>query len=70
MWCSVESVTIDALPVTTILYLSGNARSDLYVSYFVLVLAGTSVRRLSHSVVNAHGAMSNGGGLLGRGRYA
>lgn len=70
MWCSVESVTIDAMSVTTILYLSGIAKSDLYDSHFMLVLVAAPIRCLSHSVVNAHGAMSNGGGLLGRGRYA
>lgn len=48
MWFSPGLVTIDTLLVTTVIYLSGNARSDLYIAYFVLMLVATSVRRLSH----------------------
>ncbi len=41
-------VVIDTLLVTSTIYLSGNARSDLYMTYFVLMLAAVSVRRLSY----------------------
>jgi signal transduction histidine kinase len=36
--------------VTATIYLSGNARSDLYLSYFILMLIAASVRRLSHII--------------------
>jgi signal transduction histidine kinase len=36
--------------VTATIYLSGNARSDLYLSYFVLMLIAASVRRFSHVI--------------------
>lgn len=41
-------VAVDTILVTAVIYLSGNARSDLYIAYFVLVLVAASVRRLSH----------------------
>lgn len=47
-WFSAGLVAVDTLLVTTVIYLSGNARSDLYIAYFVLVLVAASVRRLSH----------------------
>lgn len=47
-WFSAGLVTVDTLLVTSIIYLSGNARSDLYIAYFVLMLVAASVRRLSH----------------------
>jgi two-component system, cell cycle sensor histidine kinase and response regulator CckA len=47
-WFSAGLVAVDTLLVTTIIYLSGNARSDLYIAYFVLMLVAASVRRLSH----------------------
>ncbi|MBX3329549.1 MAG: response regulator [Nitrospira sp.] len=48
MWFSAGLVTMDTLLVTAVIYLSGNARSDLYIAYFVLMLVAASVRRLSH----------------------
>ncbi len=47
-WFTAGLVTVDTVLVTSIIYLSGNARSDLYIAYFVLVLVAASVRRLSH----------------------
>jgi two-component system, cell cycle sensor histidine kinase and response regulator CckA len=47
-WFSAGLVTIDTILVTSVIYLAGNARSDLYIAYFVLVLVAASVRRLSH----------------------
>ncbi len=47
-WFSSGLVAIDTVLVTSVIYLSGNARSDLYIAYFVLVLVAASVRRLSH----------------------
>lgn len=41
-------VTINTLLVTAVIYCSGNARPDLYIAYFVLMLVAASVRRLSH----------------------
>ncbi|NOT24106.1 MAG: response regulator [Nitrospiraceae bacterium] len=49
-WFSGTLVGIDTLLVTATIYLSGNARSDLYLSYFVLMLIAASVRRLSHVI--------------------
>ena len=43
-------IGIDTVLVTAIIYLSGNARSDLYLSYFILMLIAASVRRLSHVI--------------------
>ena len=47
-WFSGALVGIDTVFVTATIYLSGNARSDLYLSYFMLMLIAASVRRLSH----------------------
>jgi signal transduction histidine kinase/CheY-like chemotaxis protein len=47
-WFSAGLVTVDTLLVTSVIYLSGNARSDLYIAYFVLMLVAASVRRLGH----------------------
>ena len=47
-WFSGVLVGIDTAFVTATIYASGNARSDLYLSYFVLMLIAASVRRLSH----------------------
>ncbi len=47
-WLSAGLVSIDTLLVTATIYLSGNARPDLYIAYFVLMLIAASVRRLSH----------------------
>jgi two-component system cell cycle sensor histidine kinase/response regulator CckA len=48
MWFSAGLVAVDTLLVTSVIYLSGNARSDLYIAYFVLMLVAASVRRLGH----------------------
>jgi len=48
MWFSAGLVTVDTLLVTSAIYLSGNARSDLYIVYFVLMLVAASVRSLGH----------------------
>jgi two-component system, cell cycle sensor histidine kinase and response regulator CckA len=47
-WFSALLVAIDTLLVTATIYLSGNARPDLYITYFVLMLLAASVRKLSH----------------------
>jgi two-component system cell cycle sensor histidine kinase/response regulator CckA len=49
-WFSGALVGIDTLLVTATIYLSGNGRSELYLSYFVLMLIAASVRRLSHVI--------------------
>jgi two-component system, cell cycle sensor histidine kinase and response regulator CckA len=49
-WFSGALVGIDTVFVTGAIYLSGNARSDLYLSYFMLMLIAASVRRLSHVI--------------------
>ena len=49
-WFSGTLIGIDTLLVTATIYLSGNARSELYLSYFVLMLIAASVRRLSHVI--------------------
>ncbi len=49
-WFSGAVIGIDTVLVTTTIYLSGNARSELYLSYFVLMLIAASVRRLSHVI--------------------
>jgi signal transduction histidine kinase len=49
-WFSGVLIGIDTAFVTATIYLSGNARSDLYLSYFVLMLIAASVRRLSHVI--------------------
>ena len=49
-WFSGTVIGIDTLLVTGTIYLSGHARSDLYLSYFILMLIAASVRRLSHVI--------------------
>jgi two-component system cell cycle sensor histidine kinase/response regulator CckA len=49
-WFSGTVVGIDTVLVTVTIYLSGHARSELYLSYFVLMLIAASVRRLSHVI--------------------
>ena len=49
-WFSGAVIGIDTVLVTATIYLSGNARSELYLSYFVLMLIAASVRRLSHVI--------------------
>ena len=49
-WFSGAVVGIDTVLVTGTIYLSGNARSELYLSYFILMLIAASVRRLSHVI--------------------
>jgi two-component system cell cycle sensor histidine kinase/response regulator CckA len=49
-WFSGTVIGIDTVLVTSTIYLSGNARSELYLSYFVLMLIAASVRRLSHVI--------------------
>ena len=49
-WFSGVLIGIDTVFVTATIYLSGNARSDLYLSYFVLMLIAASVRRFSHVI--------------------
>ena len=49
-WFSGALIGIDTVFVTGTIYLSGNARSDLYLSYFLLMLIAASVRRLSHVI--------------------
>lgn len=49
-WFSGTVIGIDTVLVTATIYLSGNARSELYLSYFVLMLIAASVRRLSHVI--------------------
>ncbi|HEY6260362.1 MAG TPA: ATP-binding protein [Nitrospiraceae bacterium] len=50
VWFSGTIIGIDTVLVTAIIYLSGNARSELYLSYFILMLIAASVRRLSHII--------------------
>ena len=49
-WFSGALIGIDTVFVTATIYLSGNARSDLYLSYFMLMLIAASVRRFSHVI--------------------
>ncbi len=49
-WFSGTVIGIDTLLVTGTIYLSGHARSDLYLSYFILMLIAASVRRLSYII--------------------
>ena len=49
-WFSGTLIGIDTVLVTATIYLSGNARSELYLSYFILMLIAASVRRLSHVI--------------------
>ena len=47
-WVNGALVAVDTVLVTGTIYLSGNARPDLYIAYFVLMLVAASVRRMSH----------------------
>ena len=49
-WFSGAVIGIDTALVTATVYLSGNAKSELYLSYFILMLIAASVRRLSHVI--------------------
>ena len=49
-WINAALVGLDTVFVTATIYLSGNARSDLYLSYFILMLIAASLRRLTHIV--------------------
>ncbi len=49
-WFSGTLIAVDTALVTGTIYLSGNARSDLYLSYFILMLIAASLRRLSHVI--------------------
>ena len=49
-WFSGTVIGIDTVLVTATIYLSGHARSELYLSYFILMLIAASVRRLSHII--------------------
>ncbi|HSL05024.1 MAG TPA: ATP-binding protein [Nitrospiraceae bacterium] len=49
-WFSGTVIGIDTVLVTATIYLSGHARSELYLSYFILMLIAASVRRLSHVI--------------------
>jgi len=49
-WFSGTLIGIDTVLVTATIYLSGHARSELYLSYFILMLIAASVRRLSHVI--------------------
>lgn len=47
-WFGAGLVAVDSALVTGAIYLCGNARPDLYIMYFVLMLVAASGRRLSH----------------------
>ncbi|SPP64988.1 ATP-binding protein [Nitrospira lenta] len=47
-WVNGALVAVDTVLVTGTIYLSGNARPDLYTAYFIVMLVAASVRRLSH----------------------
>jgi signal transduction histidine kinase len=49
-WFSGTLIAVDTALVTGIMYLSGQARSELYLSYFILMLIAASLRRLSHVI--------------------
>jgi two-component system, cell cycle sensor histidine kinase and response regulator CckA len=49
-WFNAALVGLDTAFVTATIYLSGNARSDLYLSYFILMLIAASLRRLTHII--------------------
>jgi signal transduction histidine kinase len=49
-WFNAGLVGVDTAFVTATIYLSGNARSDLYLSYFILMLIAASLRRLTHII--------------------
>ena len=49
-WFSGSLITVDTALVTGTMYLSGHARSELYLAYFLLMLIAASLRRLSHVI--------------------
>jgi two-component system cell cycle sensor histidine kinase/response regulator CckA len=49
-WFNAVLVGLDTAFVTATIYLSGNARSELYLSYFILMLIAASLRRLTHII--------------------
>ena len=49
-WFSGILITVDTALVTGVMYLSGHARSELYLAYFILMLIAASLRRLSHVI--------------------
>jgi two-component system, cell cycle sensor histidine kinase and response regulator CckA len=49
-WFSGMLITVDTVLVTGTMYLSGHAGSELYLSYFILMLIAASLRRLSHVI--------------------
>jgi len=66
-WFSGLLAGLDTVVVTATIYLSGNARSDLYLSYFVLMLIAASLRRLSHVIGFAFLLCAVYGGMLYQG---
>ena len=49
-WFSGTLIAVDTALVTGTMYLSGHARSELYLAYFILMLIAASLRRLSHVI--------------------
>jgi two-component system, cell cycle sensor histidine kinase and response regulator CckA len=49
-WFSGTLITIDTVLVTGTMYLSGHARAELYLAYFILMLIAASLQRLSHVI--------------------
>jgi signal transduction histidine kinase len=49
-WFSGILITVDTALVTGTMYLSGQARSELYLAYFILMLIAASLRKLSHVI--------------------
>ena len=49
-WFSGTLIAVDTALVTGTMYLSGHARSELYLTYFILMLIAASLRRLSHVI--------------------
>ena len=49
-WFNATLVGLDTAFVTATIYLSGNARSDLYLYYFILMLIAASLRRLTYII--------------------
>ena len=78
-WFSGTLISVDTALVTGIMYLSGHARSELYLAYFILMLIAASLRRLSHVIAFSLllcagygvvlGFNSRGFGSTGKGRY-
>ena len=50
VWFSGILIAVDTALVTGVMYLSGHARSELYLAYFILMLIAASLRRLSHVI--------------------